>query len=272
MRPGGGEHHELRDRRDHSPGHLQRGVWPLHAGFHADSIDDGLADVTNCDAVYGYAPRLKGDAQALYAGSTLIHQTVFSVLMMLALACAAGIGARSAGSGSVLWALAAWFVSSCCASSCAACVLPVYDRGRLFSRHSHRKRYKSVGCSCSAASACICRPSVLAYRFDCGLGFFLAPVQQALYQLRPRIRRRPKKNWPFRRWVFASGLVWTATTNLYPWLLAFFHGAAAAGVFAACLGVVSASNPALLGIQNLVGPEVAREFAGRGKRGCVDWC
>ena len=70
-----------------------------------------------------------------------------------------------------------------------------------------------------------------------------------------------KRNWTFGKWVFASGLLWTASTNLYPWLLAFFHGAAAAGTFAACMGVVSASNPVLLGIQNLVGPKIAHEYA-----------
>jgi O-antigen/teichoic acid export membrane protein len=76
-----------------------------------------------------------------------------------------------------------------------------------------------------------------------------------------------KRNLIFGKWVFASGLLWTASTNLYPWLLAFFHGAAAAGVFAACLGVVSASNPALLGIQNFLGPKIAHVYATRGRIG-----
>jgi O-antigen/teichoic acid export membrane protein len=75
-----------------------------------------------------------------------------------------------------------------------------------------------------------------------------------------------KTNWTFGRWVFASGLVYTACANLYPWLLAFFHGPAAAGVFAACFGVVSASNPALLGLQNFLGPKIAHEFATKGQR------
>jgi O-antigen/teichoic acid export membrane protein len=75
-----------------------------------------------------------------------------------------------------------------------------------------------------------------------------------------------KTNWTFGRWVFASGLVYTASANLYPWLLAFFHGPAAAGVFAACFGVVSASNPALLGLQNFLGPRISHEFAAKGQR------
>jgi O-antigen/teichoic acid export membrane protein len=75
-----------------------------------------------------------------------------------------------------------------------------------------------------------------------------------------------KRNWLFGKWVFASGLLWSASMNLYPWLLAYFHGAAAAGVFAACLAVVSAANPALLGVQNFLGPKIAQVYV---TSGCV---
>jgi O-antigen/teichoic acid export membrane protein len=75
-----------------------------------------------------------------------------------------------------------------------------------------------------------------------------------------------KKNWILGKWVFASGLVWAVSMNLYPWLLAAFHGVASTGVWAACLGVVSVANPALLGIQNLVGPKIAHVYAADGSR------
>src|ERR1700730_6112231 len=52
--------------------------------------------------------------------------------------------------------------------------------------------------------------------------------------------------------------------NLYPWFLAGFRGAASTGVWAVCLGVVSVGNPALLGIQNLVGPKIAHIYAAEG--------
>ena len=76
-----------------------------------------------------------------------------------------------------------------------------------------------------------------------------------------------KKNWVFGKWVFASGLVWAVSMNLYPWFLAYFHGAASTGVWAACLGVVSVGNPALLGIQNLVGPKIAHCIRDSGPEG-----
>jgi O-antigen/teichoic acid export membrane protein len=73
-----------------------------------------------------------------------------------------------------------------------------------------------------------------------------------------------KLNWTFGKWVFASGLLWAACTNLYPWLLAIFRGTASAGEFAACAAVVSAGNPALLGLQNFVGPRIAHEYVAGG--------
>src|ERR1700730_2107492 len=53
---------------------------------------------------------------------------------------------------------------------------------------------------------------------------------------------------------------------LYPWWLAFFHGAASTGVWAACLGVVSVANPVILGIQNVMGPKIAHAYAAEGRK------
>jgi O-antigen/teichoic acid export membrane protein len=219
-----------------------------------------------------FAPRLKGRAHALYAGSTLIHQVVFSLLTMLALvggAVANRFGVGPHGLEPVLWAL-----------SCVVCFIMLREFvrrmffaglqlktaflfdiciglgqivGLLLLAHFHlvsaSRAYWLVGSTCGIAVA---------------LWLWL---DRRSYQLRrDQAIADLKKNWLFGKWVFASGLVWTAATNLYPWLLASFHGAAAAGVFAACIGVVSASNPALLGIQNLVGPKIAHEYAAKGER------
>jgi len=64
----------------------------------------------------------------------------------------------------------------------------------------------------------------------------------------------------------ASGLVWAVSMNIYPWLLAAFHGVASTGVWAACLGVVSVGSPMLLGMQNIMGPKIAHVYAARGHR------
>ena len=52
--------------------------------------------------------------------------------------------------------------------------------------------------------------------------------------------------------------------NLYPWLLAFFHGTASVGIWAACLGAASMGNPAVAGLQNFVGPKLAHVYAENG--------
>ena len=219
-----------------------------------------------------YAPRLKGEARAQYTGSTLIHQLLLSLITMVCLIGAAfatrlGFGPR--GLGPVMWALAATvslimlreFARRMCFARLAMKTALLLDTctavGQLtglfllarFGLMSTPRAYWLIGSVCGIV--------VLSWlwldrkSYDLHLGRALADFQ---------------RNWSVGKWVFGSGLLWTASTNIYPWLLASFHGTAAAGVFAACLGVVSASNPILLGVQNLVGPRVAHEFAAKGPR------
>jgi O-antigen/teichoic acid export membrane protein len=219
-----------------------------------------------------YAPRLKGKAHALYAGSTLLHQLTFSFLTMIGLVCAAfaaraGVGPR--GLEPVLWALAAVvalimlreFVRRMCFAGLQLKTAFLFDTcigvaqvgGLLMLAHfgllSAATAYWLIGSVCGIAALWWLRLDRHSYHVR---------VDESVADL--------KRNWAFAKWVFASGLLSTASTNLYPWLLAFFHGTAAAGVFAACVGVVSASNPILLGVQNLVGPKIAHEFATNGPR------
>jgi O-antigen/teichoic acid export membrane protein len=220
-----------------------------------------------------YAPRLQGKAHANYTGSTLLHQVLFSLLTMLVLicaACAARFGVGPKGLEPVLWALAAVaslimlreFVRRICFAGLKLKNVLLFDAfigmgqicGLLVLAHfkllSASRAYWLIGATCGLAVLCWLWRNKNLYRLS---------LDEAVTDL--------KRNWIFGKWVFASGLLWTASTNLYPWLLAFFHGTAAAGVFAACLGVVSASNPALLGIQNFLGPKIAHVYATRGQAG-----
>ncbi len=219
-----------------------------------------------------FAPRLKGRAHALYTGSTLIHQLAFCLLTMFGVACGAfavsrGMGPR--GLGPVLWAL-----------SIVIALIMLREHARRVS-FARLRLVTAFLFDTSIAVGQICGLLLLA-RFGllsanrafwvigsvCGiavLGWLWSDrecyhprVSEALADL--------KKNWVFGKWVFASGLVWTVGMNLYPWFLAHFHGAASVGVLAACSGVVSAGNPALLGIQNLVGPKIAHEYAEQGPK------
>ena len=217
-----------------------------------------------------YAPRLKGVKHALYSGSTLVHQLVFSVITMLILAVSAfvmhlGIGPtglpRVMGALSIVIAVimlrefvrrvcfaqlklrAAFVFDACVGAGQIAGLLLIARLGWL----SANNAYWLIGAACGAG---------VIWWLWTDRNYFRPRAGASIADL--------KRNWTFGKWVFASGLLWTASTNLYPWLLAFFHGAASAGTFAACMGVVSASNPVLLGIQNLVGPKIAHEYAHHG--------
>jgi len=219
-----------------------------------------------------YAPRFKGKAHALYTGSTLIHQVVFSLLATLVVACAAfasGLGVGPRGLEPVLWALTGVgallmlreFVRRICFAHLKLKTVFLFDTfigtgqigGLLILAHfkllSASRAYWLIGLACGLGTLCWLWTNRNLYHLR---------MDEAFADL--------KRNWVFGKWVFASGLLWTGSTNLYPWLLAFFHGTAAAGVFAACLGVVSASNPALLGIQNFLGPKIAHVYAASGQR------
>lgn len=214
-----------------------------------------------------YAPRLQGVRHALYSGSALVHQLAFSMLTMLAVAGGAvvtsfGMGPR--GISRVLAVLSmviavimvrefvrrlcfaqlklkSAFVFDLCVGAGQIAGLLLFARmGWLSASHA----YWVIGSACAAG---------VIWWLWADRKFYRPRVGASLADLR--------RNWSFGKWVFASGILWTASTNVYPWLLAFFHGAAAAGTFAACLGVVAASNPLLLGIQNLVGPKIAHEYA-----------
>jgi O-antigen/teichoic acid export membrane protein len=217
-----------------------------------------------------YAPRLKGRVHALYTGSALIHQLAFCLITMLGVMCGAlavshGVGPR--GLGPVIWALAgvialitlrefarrvcfarlrlktAFILDICIAVGQISGLLLLAHFGQL----SASRAYWVIGSACGIA--------VLGWLWS-DREFYHPQITESLADLR--------KNWIFGKWVFASGLVWAVSMNLYPWLLAFFHGTASAGVWAACLGVASVCNPALVGIQNLVGPKIAHEYAAGG--------
>ncbi len=219
-----------------------------------------------------YAPRLQGRAHALYTGSTLIHQLAFCGITMVGVACGAfavsrGLGPR--GLGPVLWSLVIVIelimlreharrvsfarLKLMTAFLFDACIAVGQIAGLLVLAHFHllsaSRAFWIVGAVCGLA--------VLGWLW-LDREFYDPRLAESLADL--------KKNWVFGKWVFASGLVWAVSMNLYPWFLAHFHGTASTGVWAACLGVVSVGNPALLGIQNLVGPKIAHVYAAAGPK------
>jgi O-antigen/teichoic acid export membrane protein len=67
--------------------------------------------------------------------------------------------------------------------------------------------------------------------------------------------------WSSGKWLFASGLVWSISMNLYAWLIVGFHGAASVGAWGVALGTVTLLNPLILGLQNYLGPHIMHAYA-----------
>lgn len=73
--------------------------------------------------------------------------------------------------------------------------------------------------------------------------------------------------WPQARLIFVSGLLWTAGMHLYPWLIDVSAGHAAVGVWSACFTVAALGNPLMLGVMNMIGPGIARQYTLRSPDG-----
>lgn len=213
-----------------------------------------------------YSPRLKGSAHVRYTGSTLIHQGGMSVITVIALALGGvvlslGIGPQELTP--VMWVLVVVitfilfreyarrvcfanlrFKTALILDSCVA----VVQVGSLFllaylGLLSISVTYWVIGLTCCLA----------------GMGWLIRMRKTFVLQLTRAISDLGR-NWSFGKWVFAGGLLWALSMNLYPWILMVFHGTASTGVWAACIGIIGIANPLLFGMQNFLGPRIAHSY------------
>ena len=220
-----------------------------------------------------YSPRLKGSAHARYTGSVLIHQLGLSILAVIALAVggvALSFGVGPQGLAPVVWALVVVItfilVREYARRVCFAnlrfktalildsCVAVVQIGGLLLLAYlgllSASMTYWIVGLACGIAA----------------VGWLISKRKTFALQLTRAISDFGR-NWSFGKWVFASALLWALSMELYPWILAAFHGIASTGVWAACFGVAAIGNPLRFGVQNFLGPKIAHSYAEGGAMG-----
>ncbi|HEX8322541.1 MAG TPA: hypothetical protein VF595_01390 [Tepidisphaeraceae bacterium] len=79
-------------------------------------------------------------------------------------------------------------------------------------------------------------------------------------QFRPSPRQAVRdlcEAWPQTKWVFLSGVTWSAGMLLYPWLLSGLCDDRAVATWGACYTLACVANPLLMGLQNFIGPRVA---------------
>jgi O-antigen/teichoic acid export membrane protein len=114
----------------------------------------------------------------------------------------------------------------------------------------------------SAAAALVCLGGASGIG---GLGWLLAGRRNFIFQ-RESIRTEMRRNATIGGWACLARVTGVAEGYAVHWLLYLLLGAAATGAFAACLTIVSLSNPLLMGVGAVLAPYAAQAYA----RGSVE--
>lgn len=77
-------------------------------------------------------------------------------------------------------------------------------------------------------------------------------------------RRELRPHWQFGRWVFASETALMARSYVVPWMVAAWMDETATGIFVAYATIVVLANPVLIGLSNVLAPDLAFTFASEG--------
>ena len=218
-----------------------------------------------------YCQRLKGRQLAHYTGSSLIQQLMLCLLTVFAIWIGENFLIKvfpAPGLINVLdtlllvisFIMLKEFIRRLCFANLlmktaflvdsAVCVIQLSGLLFLYSRAliSARTAFWVVGIACAVAAT----------------GWLL--IKRDLYSLSNLgFWKHLTKNWSFGSWIFGSGLLWALSMTLYPWILAYFHGTASAGIWGACWGIASIANPLMLGIQNFLGPRIVASYAKGGR-------
>lgn len=71
-------------------------------------------------------------------------------------------------------------------------------------------------------------------------------------------------NWSFGKWAFAAQLVYLAVAYCPSWMLAFLAGTEATGRFAMSFSLILIANPVLIGLYNFLGPQAIHAYNNQG--------
>jgi O-antigen/teichoic acid export membrane protein len=110
-----------------------------------------------------------------------------------------------------------------------------------------------------------------------GVGTALAAVSAywfyrnlARFRLRKlQLRHMFRESWAIGKWLFGAQTAESALTITSSWLLIAIQDVTAAGVYAACLALVSVANPLLIGFSNLLMPRAASVLRQDGSGGLM---
>jgi O-antigen/teichoic acid export membrane protein len=89
-------------------------------------------------------------------------------------------------------------------------------------------------------------------------GAGLAYLRKGISIRRSRVFPELKRSWLLGRWLAATRAASLAQAYLVYWILAVVIGTAATGVYSACMTLLLAANPFIIGIGNVLEPRAAR--------------
>jgi O-antigen/teichoic acid export membrane protein len=78
---------------------------------------------------------------------------------------------------------------------------------------------------------------------------------------RGQLRKTMCRSWQFGKWLCATRIAELLDAQVIYWLMALAIGTAATGVYAACVSIVSFSNPFILGLFNILLPQASLALA-----------
>ena len=217
-----------------------------------------------------FIPRLDADARARLTGSVVVHQWLLSAAVAAALLTVGLVSLTSGGSGALpsmmvslalvlMFILFKEFARSMCFGNMNFKAAVVVDSVASILQVALLILLAVLG-FLSASS------SFMAIGFACafaGLIWMVIFRKKIVFSKQDTVADL-KKNLAFGKWLFFSVFIWNISLNIYPWILAAFHGADAVGVFAACVGVVAIVHPVTGAITNYSGPKIAHSFVESG--------
>ena len=219
-----------------------------------------------------FRPQLTGDPARRYLGSTVVSQLALSAVVTMVLGIVALVSAGLGGSPDVT------SVAVALTFSIGLILLRDFIRRICFAHLQPRVALLIdtvvTVLQLGTLLLLVALDAITVFRAFLVMGLVAGAVslgwlvanRHAIDVDRSHVRPDVASNLRFGKWPLMSGVAWAVTMYAYPWLLVGFEGSAAAGVWAAGLGVMALGNPLLLGLQNYLGPRIANDYA----RGGVD--
>ena len=214
-------------------------------------------------------PQLGKDEKKSFTGSSLLEQLIFSVLAIIFLILGGfslSLGWGPAGLTKVVWTLVLVIVFI---------LLKEYARQICLAQLQMRSAFlldlfvsflqiAGLGALLYLGDLSV-NLTYLIIGFACGvpaLAWLLIRFKSGAFRFRlDNLATDFRQRWRLGKWVFLSTMACQFGSQIYPWLLAIFHGTADAGVLAACMGIIMLANPFVLGMANYLNPITAHALA-----------